>query len=172
MRGGKVYKVSDYIAHENYGGNFDVLWNDIAVIKLETRLKYGPTVKSIRVADKTPAPGKIGWISGYGNTVPYRAESYHLQELPEEILPFEKCQKLYDDNNLIGDDVLCTIWDDGFKSTCQGDSGGPLIIDNKVVGLVSFGEGCGRQGWPTIYTNVAAYRDWIEQASDDLLYEK
>lgn len=51
--------------------------------------------------------------------------------------------------------------------SCNGDSGGPLqvFLNNNsyvphVVGIVSFGVGCGSE-YPTIYTRVASYLDWI-----------
>lgn len=47
----------------------------------------------------------------------------------------------------------------------QGDSGGPMVCEfNKTwvqVGIVSWGLGCGRIGYPGIYTEVSYYRDWI-----------
>lgn len=54
----------------------------------------------------------------------------------------------------------------GRKDSCQGDSGGPLqtirLYSNpsKIVGIVSFGIGCG-SGRPGIYTRVANYIEWI-----------
>jgi len=46
----------------------------------------------------------------------------------------------------------------------QGDSGGSLIVENVEVGLASWnGDGCGSPVYPTIYTRVAYYRDWITQ---------
>lgn len=55
-------------------------------------------------------------------------------------------------------------------SACQGDSGGPLVRqrgygprrrDYVLVGLVSWGKGCGLPGHPGYFTNVPAYLPWI-----------
>lgn len=47
----------------------------------------------------------------------------------------------------------------------QGDSGGPLVCEfNKTwvqVGIVSWGIGCGRRGFPGVYTEVSFYKDWV-----------
>uniref|UniRef100_A0A7M4DVF5 Transmembrane serine protease 4 n=1 Tax=Crocodylus porosus TaxID=8502 RepID=A0A7M4DVF5_CROPO len=46
----------------------------------------------------------------------------------------------------------------------QGDSGGPLLYDQgrwHVVGIVSWGQGCGEANTPGVYANVKAYLDWI-----------
>lgn len=44
----------------------------------------------------------------------------------------------------------------------QGDSGGPLTVNNELTGLVSWANGCARPGYPTVYTRVSKFLDWIE----------
>ena len=54
------------------------------------------------------------------------------------------------------------------KDTCNGDSGGPMTAvrgrERVLVGLVSWGKGCGQAGVPGIYTRVSEFAAWIATA--------
>jgi secreted trypsin-like serine protease len=56
-----------------------------------------------------------------------------------------------------------TEWSfDKWNNIFQGDSGGPLLVDGVQVGVPSWnGDGCASPVYPTIFTRVAYYRDWI-----------
>lgn len=53
------------------------------------------------------------------------------------------------------------------RDACFGDSGGPIVrvgtntSSATLVGVVSWGIGCGRAGYPGVYTNVSHYMEWI-----------
>jgi hypothetical protein len=60
----------------------------------------------------------------------------------------------------------------GAKDTCSGDSGGAIYVFDKyessknkfrfiAAGVVSYGNGCSRQGFGAIYTRISSYIDWI-----------
>jgi secreted trypsin-like serine protease len=72
---------------------------------------------------------------------------------------------------------ICPINSIGFglnesKDSCSGDSGGPMTRtqgrERVLVGLVSWGVGCGIKGRPGLYANVTepAIQNWIERAKD------
>jgi len=66
---------------------------------------------------------------------------------------------------LVDDNELCAGTDGA--DSCQGDSGGPLVAwDDKagflLMGLVSWGQGCGAKEKPGVYVRLSSHRPWIE----------
>lgn len=59
--------------------------------------------------------------------------------------------------------MLCAGNADDGKNACEQDVGGPIVEGSTVVGIVAWRERCGRAGYPGLYTDVAAVRDWITE---------
>lgn len=61
--------------------------------------------------------------------------------------------------------MVCAGERQGLRDSCQGDSGGPLINRQGLqIGVVSFGRGCGREGFPGVYAKTAVggqEDDWM-----------
>lgn len=136
---------------------------DLTLVILNRPLPLGPKIKVITLADSSdnyPAD-KMAIVSGWGAT------NSNLQ-LPSK-LKYAKVQlwsrEFCNPSNIPGitDRMICAGHPSGQISSCQGDSGGPLAVDNKLLGVVSWGFGCGVAGKPAMYTYIGNLRFWIKQ---------
>jgi trypsin len=106
-------------------------------------------------------------VSGWGDT----EKGVPSDDLLMTYVPYvtnETCNRPESYNNKIQDGMLCA----GEKGadSCQGDSGGPLAKGETpataiLVGVVSFGYGCGEKLKYGVYTRVSSERDWIRKTT-------
>ena len=60
----------------------------------------------------------------------------------------------------IYDQQICALSKFG-TGPCSADFGGPLIVDNVLIGILSWGDIICDAGNPNIYIRVSYFRDWI-----------
>ncbi|MDT0465568.1 serine protease [Streptomyces sp. DSM 41699] len=82
------------------------------------------------------------------------------------------CQQAYG-TDLVPGDEICAGFPQGGVDTCQGDSGGPMFRKDATgaylqVGIVSWGEGCARAGYPGVYSEVSTFAADIARAAAGL----
>ncbi|KAM7345998.1 trypsin-like [Cochliomyia hominivorax] len=165
--GGELVSVKAFKYHEGY--NSQTKEYDVAVIKLATPVRQSSKIHYVKLADKTPTTGTTAVVTGWGSkcflfciTAPVV-----LQKVEVDIVDEKACaSKEYKFGNKIKETMVCAYAVK--KDACQGDSGGPLVAENKLVGVVSWGNGCGRSGYPGVYYDVASVRSWIEKTANEL----
>lgn len=101
-----------------------------------------------------------------------KASNDHVEKLLRAVVvpvvSQEKCSENYSIYGLeITDTMICAGFDEGGKSACPGDSGGPMVtVDtNILVGIVTWGIGCGEPKIPAVYARVSEVRDWIKKVT-------
>ncbi|KAL4883156.1 trypsin-like cysteine/serine peptidase domain-containing protein [Aspergillus karnatakaensis] len=158
--GGTVVQVAQI--HQNPSYNPSTTDNDISVLELAEPLTFGSGVAAIDLASSDPSAGTIATVSGFGATSEGGASSSRLLYVDVPIVSNSECASLYSGFNEITDAMICAGEDNGGEDACQGDSGGPLVANGELVGVVSWGNGCARPGYPGVYSSVAYLRDFVE----------
>ncbi|XP_017769484.1 PREDICTED: trypsin-1-like [Nicrophorus vespilloides] len=134
---------------------------DITVIELAEYLPVTPEVIPISMASADYPEDYEAIVSGWGAlSETGTILSPILQSVSVKIMSRENCSKIFAG---ITERMVCAGAMEGGKDACQGDSGGPIVANGQLIGLVSWGYGCARPGYPGVYSNVASMRDFIGQ---------
>ncbi|MEV0483940.1 trypsin-like serine protease [Streptomyces sp. NPDC050508] len=151
--------------------------NDIAVLTLDRpldeqwmRLAYLNDLGYV-------TPGRTATVYGWGLTSGTGTDlSANLRKATLPIVDDATCdsamKSVLGDDEFIEGSMFCagtpaSGTDEGTTSPCNGDSGGPVIVDNKVIGIVSWGvAGCTAKGAYPVFTKVGSYA-WAAQPRID-----
>ncbi|XP_016957298.1 trypsin alpha-3 [Drosophila biarmipes] len=160
--GGILIQVAAINAHEGYNSETKV--NDIGVLRLQSSLTFGSSIKAIAMATVTPSHGSAASISGWGKTsYSGGSSSATLLYADTKIVGRTQCaSSTYGYGSYIKATMICAAAAN--KDACQGDSGGPLVSGGQLVGVVSWGRECALANYPGVFANVAELRDWVLQA--------
>lgn len=158
-RDGVRMGVSRVAVHPDYGKTAPYE-ADLAVISLDSELVFDLSVAPVCLAARATPALTRAVVVGWGSTGESRPAARSLREVALTILPDVSCWRY---GRLWTPTMLCG--GDRGKDACQGDSGGPLMVQTegawRLVGVVSFGAGCARPGYPGVYTRIHSYRRWI-----------
>ncbi|XP_015034643.2 serine protease 1 [Drosophila willistoni] len=164
-------QASSIIQHPKYDRT--VLTNDISLIHSKW-VEFNDRIQRISL----PRPEQFGesfegqWsrTAGWGSTFDYEVVKVpkRLQWANLQITPKFLCEVTYSHDANITENVLCA-GSPYQQSSCVRDSGGPLVLikENILVGVTSHGHSrrC-RLGFPSVYTRVSKYLDWIREKSN------
>lgn len=157
------------IRHPNYDSQTTDF--DFALIELDQNSSF-PPIEMNSEEITVPAPSEmplVATVAGWGDTSqnlrPTQSANI-LQKVEVPLVSKEVCNQAYED--LITDRMICAGLPAGGKDSCYGDSGGPLTITDangikKLIGVVSWGEGCARPNKYGVYSKVSSVSDWIKQ---------
>ncbi|XP_012876137.1 PREDICTED: vitamin K-dependent protein C isoform X1 [Dipodomys ordii] len=170
--------IEEILVHPNYTRRTSD--NDIALIHLAQPVTLSKTIVPICLPDIGLAERELtqagqetvvtGW--GYQNGREKdvkRNRTFILTFIKIPVAPRNECIEAM--NSVVSENMLCAGILGDRRDACDGDSGGPMVALSRgtwfLVGLVSWGEGCGLLNNYGVYTKVSRYLDWIHSHMRD-----
>ncbi|MED6234741.1 hypothetical protein ATANTOWER_031583 [Ataeniobius toweri] len=162
--GALVIPIQRVVIHPAFNGtNMDY---DVALLELTVLAPVSYTIQPVCL----PSPvhrfleNSECYITGWGSMKEGGSLTNLLQKAAVNIIEQEDCQLSY--GNGLTPNMMCAGLMEGGRDACLGDSGGPLTCHHQfgqwfIAGVTSWGQGCGRTGFPGVYTRVTSVRKWI-----------
>ncbi|PRW62575.1 serine protease [Actinopolyspora mortivallis] len=135
--------------------------SDVAVVTLAEPVDL-PTVDMVRQGETAPyRPGVTGTVYGWGRTGESAPAAAVLRSVRLPVMADSACERAY--TTFDETEMFCAGYPEGGRDACTGDSGGPFVVRGRLVGVVSYGSGCARAGFPGVYTRLAHYADEMSE---------
>ncbi|XP_067463265.1 enteropeptidase [Thunnus thynnus] len=141
---------------------------DIAMMHLQQPINFTEWVQPVCLpADGQKfTAGRKCFIAGWGRDAEQGSLPNVLQEAQVPLVSQDQCQQQLPESSITSS-MLCAGFPEGGVDSCEGDSGGPLMcLDDghwTLIGVTSFGIGCGRPERPGVYARVSSFTSWIAQ---------
>jgi secreted trypsin-like serine protease len=163
---GEQIAVSKQTRHPSYSSSTNSY--DFLVLELATASTYTP-VALAAADDSDYVVGATATVMGWGVTTEDGSQSSTLLRVDVPIVSDSACAQVLD----IDSTMICA-GGKANKDSCQGDSGGPLIVEDsdedRLIGVVSWGNGCGLEGYPGVYSRVSKVRSWLESVAPGVTF--
>lgn len=166
-----VTKIAEIIKHPEFSREtFD---NDIALVRVTDHIPLSDYILPICLARDVNSIEEtffrsrslvMGVVTGWGLLKEGGLQPRFMQEVRLPIVNQEQCKA--STPFTVSQNMFCAGYaQEIVGDACKGDSGGPFLgyHENRwyLLGIVSWGEGCGRAGKYGFYTKVNNYLDWI-----------
>ena len=166
-----VTKIAEVKKHPDF--TRDTFDNDIALVRVEDHIPFTDYIQPICLGNDSSAIEeyffrsktlKMGQVTGWGLLKEGGPQPKYLQELRLPIQLQSTCTN--STSFKVSKNMFCAGYaQEIVGDACKGDSGGPFVgvLNDRwyLLGIVSWGEGCGRPGKYGFYTRVYNYHDWI-----------
>ncbi|RSM69236.1 serine protease [Kibdelosporangium aridum] len=130
--------------------------HDVAVLTLAKPItQYTPLPIATSNDHFAYAQDTMATILGWGRTASGGQTSQYLLKADVPIVSDSSCSDSFTKYN--ANWMVCAGYPQGGIDGCQGDSGGPMVAHGRLLGISSWGEGCGLPNKPGVYTRVMAY---------------
>ncbi|XP_069889465.1 F-box/WD repeat-containing protein 12-like isoform X7 [Dipodomys merriami] len=154
-----------------------------SIVAVEDR-SNGISILRLGCKDRTVVPWNSGSVKDLCLTHQHRLQEYKrainvkllppfsLQEAKVNLVENKLCNTLYgqvsgNDKSYVHEEMLCAGDFSTGRSICRGDSGGPLVCFHPniwvLVGLASWGLDCQHPVYPSVFTRVAYFLEWISE---------
>ncbi|XP_071106865.1 trypsin-like [Haliotis cracherodii] len=159
------YDVKTLMSHPLY--NPITIEYDIALIELSSAPQVSkPEINFGCVSGNVSRAGEVCYVAGWGHTSYGGSTSDELQVVEKPVLSQTQCRNIVGSNPFHEASMICAGHSEGGKDSCSLDSGGPLMCfqNNRmeIIGIVSWGNGCGQPNSPGVYASASGGRQWIE----------
>lgn len=148
--------VARYWVHPGYES--PIQGDDVAVLQLNRPVPYRP----VPLEDDYDAyrAGTPATVFGWGYTSERGPSSPVLRRADVPLISDSDCAATY--REFDAQEMVCAGDPRGGVDACYGDSGGPLIAAGRLIGITSWGSGCGRERAPGVFVRVASYADDVD----------
>ncbi len=160
---GVVAEVGEIVTHPDYVS--PDRGADIAVLTLEDALNQRTLDVATSADEALYRAGTPTTVLGWGATSEGGSPSTTLRKAHPPVAADANCAAA--NPGFSPDSMVCAGLPEGGVDACQGDSGGPLMAGDKLIGIVSWGNGCARPEKPGVYTRVSSYEDFLRQHVGD-----
>lgn len=153
---GKEIAVRDTWVNPGYDGVTNS--GDFAVLSLAEPLPSSAVIGMADAGDPAYRAGTKALVYGWGDTTGSGTFAGSLHAARVRVQPDALCERAYpggSEGTYRARTMLCAGEVAGGRDACQGDSGGPLVAQGRLIGLVSWGTGCGWAGSPGVYTRIS-----------------